>query len=242
MTNELATTDQAAMLERLVVDGDLSKLTPDQKFRHYIATCDSLGLNWRTKPFAYLRLNGKEVLYAQRDCTDQLRKTNAVSIVSLERERMDDLYVVTATARTPDGRTDSAIGAVPIGKLQGEPLANAIMKCETKAKRRVTLSICGLGMTDESEVSSIPDARVVQPEALPETVDHETGEITGGKSKLRMDKEKGYALMHAKYHDILDIPPLNPDWTDEELDGTGSHWKHKIIQYTKDVPADAVPA
>jgi phage tail sheath protein FI len=30
------------------------------------------------------------------------------------------------------------------------------MKAETKAKRRVTLSICGLNMLDESEVESIP--------------------------------------------------------------------------------------
>src|SRR6185312_3719783 len=36
------------------------------------------------------------------------------------------------------------------------------MKAETKAKRRVTLSICGLGMLDETEVDSIPDARRVQ--------------------------------------------------------------------------------
>jgi hypothetical protein len=33
------------------------------------------------------------------------------------------------------------------------------MKAETKAKRRVTLSLSGLGLIDESEVSSIPDAQ-----------------------------------------------------------------------------------
>ena len=33
------------------------------------------------------------------------------------------------------------------------------MKAETKAKRRVTLSICGLGMLDETEVETIPGAR-----------------------------------------------------------------------------------
>jgi len=42
--------------------------------------------------------------------------------------------------------------------LQGESLANALMKAETKAKRRVTLSICGLGMLDETEIGSIPTA------------------------------------------------------------------------------------
>src|SRR5690606_699907 len=39
-----------------------------------------------------------------------------------------------------------------------------------KAKRRVTLSICGLGWLDETEVSTVPDAEAVD-------VDMETGEI-----------------------------------------------------------------
>jgi hypothetical protein len=84
-----------------------------------------------------------------------------VSIVSLEREQLGDLYVVTATAKAADGRMDTAIGAVPTQGLKGEALANALMKCETKSKRRVTLSICGLGMTDDSEVDSIPGAQRV---------------------------------------------------------------------------------
>lgn len=46
--------------------------------------------------------------------------------------------------------------------IRGEALANAIMKAETKAKRRLTLSLCGLGMTDESELEGIPGARVVE--------------------------------------------------------------------------------
>jgi hypothetical protein len=36
-------------------------------------------------------------------------------------------------------------------------LGNAMLKATTKAKRRVTLSMCGLGMLDEDEVASIPD-------------------------------------------------------------------------------------
>ena len=32
------------------------------------------------------------------------------------------------------------------------------MRCETKSKRRVTLSICGLGLLDETEVETIPDS------------------------------------------------------------------------------------
>ncbi len=67
--------------------------------------------------------------------------------------------MVTARATLPSGRTDESIGAVPIDTLKGESRANAMMKAETKAKRRVTLSISGLGMLDESELESIPGAK-----------------------------------------------------------------------------------
>jgi len=42
--------------------------------------------------------------------------------------------------------------------LKGEAAANAFLKCITKAKRRVTLSISGLGFSDETEMDDIPGA------------------------------------------------------------------------------------
>ena len=145
-------------MEQALVTGDLAGLDPDARLNYYLKVCSSLGLNPLTKPFDYIVLNGKLVLYARKDATDQLRKIHKVSITRLEREQIGDLLVVTASAATPDGRQDSAIGAVNVKGLGGESLANALMKAETKSKRRVTLSLCGLGMTDESEVESIPGA------------------------------------------------------------------------------------
>src|SRR5690606_2751435 len=83
---------------------------------------------------------------------DQLRKIYNVSVRITERQKIDDLLIVTAQASTPDGRVDESIGVLSVGSLKGEALANAYMKCETKAKRRVTLSICGLGLLDETEI------------------------------------------------------------------------------------------
>lgn len=170
-------------IERVIVAGDLAKLTSEQRLSYYSATCRSLGLNPLTKPFEYISLNGKLVLYARRDATDQLRKVHVVSITIVAREKVDDIYVVTARATTPDGRTDESVGAVHLGKLTGEALANAFMKAETKAKRRVTLSICGLGFTDESEVDSIPTAQRVR-------VDQETGEILEPAKVLQPTKKQ----------------------------------------------------
>jgi hypothetical protein len=77
------------------------------------------------------------------------------------RDVVEDCYVVTARAAFPDGRHDESIGAVPIAGLKGESRAHAMMKAETKAKRRVTLSLVGLSTLDESEVESIPGAQPV---------------------------------------------------------------------------------
>jgi hypothetical protein len=43
--------------------------------------------------------------------------------------------------------------------LKGDAYANAIMKAETKAKRRATLDLLGLGILDETEAESIPNAQ-----------------------------------------------------------------------------------
>lgn len=154
-------------VEQALVDGDLKGLDAEQRVNYYLKVCTSLGLNPLTKPFDYIVLNGKLVLYARKDCTDQLRKIHKVNITQLEHKQMGDLLVVTVSATTPDGRRDSATGVVACGGLRGDALANALMKAETKAKRRVTLSICGLGMTDESEVESIAGAYFPQPDEEP---------------------------------------------------------------------------
>lgn len=158
-------------IERVVVDGDLKDLNPQQRVAYYNRVCESLGLNPYTKPFDYITLNGKLTLYARKDATEQLRKIHGISITQIDGRFADDLYIITATAQDATGRTDQATGAVSIAGLKGESKANAIMKAETKAKRRVTLSIAGLGWTDESEVDSIPGARLTP-------VDQDTGEIT----------------------------------------------------------------
>jgi len=165
-------TPEYGAIEQVLIGGDLAKLTPEQRTQYYMRVCQSLGLNPLTKPFDYIVLNGRLTLYARRDAADQLRKIHGVSIIRLERERIEDIYIVTAYARDRSGREDSSTGAVSIAGLKGDALANALMKAETKAKRRVTLSICGLGMLDETEVETVPGAQVVNdplPAYLPET-------------------------------------------------------------------------
>jgi hypothetical protein len=142
-------------IETVLATGDLSKLSPEDRTRYLLRVCESLQLNPLTRPLQYIVLSNRLTLYATRDATDQLRKLHGVSVRIASRERLDDLYIVQAEATDRTGRTDTSLGVVSIRGLAGEALANALMKTETKAKRRVTLSICGLGMLDETEVQSV---------------------------------------------------------------------------------------
>ena len=156
MATELATAGPlTANIEKVLLEGDLKPLTAQERLHYYNAICASLGLNPLTKPFAYIALNGKLQLYALKDCTEQLRKVHGVSITGVDPKQIGDLVVVVASASDRDGRVDSSTGAVNVKGLTGEALANAMMKCETKAKRRVTLSLCGLGMLDETEIATL---------------------------------------------------------------------------------------
>jgi hypothetical protein len=166
VTQTRSITPTTNAVELAVVQGDLSKLSADQRLEYYRRTCESLGLNPLTQPFAYLTLNGKLTLYARKDCADQLRRVHGVSIDAPRIEMHDDWIVVTVVARDSHGRTDSDIGVVNKKDMRGD-YGNALMKAVTKSKRRVTLSICGLGMLDETEVETIPAARVdPAPEAI----------------------------------------------------------------------------
>jgi len=93
---------------------------------------------------------------------------------------MNDICLVTAYAQTVT-RSDASTGAVSIKGLSGDALANAMMKAETKAKRRVTLSICGLGLLDETEVETTVST------AVPTIVNVETGEIVEDVPAVPLD-------------------------------------------------------
>ena len=161
----------AQILSNIIIRGDISSLTPAQKIDYYNAFCRYVGLNAITQPFAILQTKKKdkqgnwisqEVLYAKKEATEQLRTLKAISITQLTGEIVGGvIYRVTAVGQNAQGRTDAATGAVSVKGLQGEALANAIMKAESKAKRRLTLSLSGLGMMDESEIETVPGAVVV---------------------------------------------------------------------------------
>jgi hypothetical protein len=166
-------------------------MLPVQKVQYYNMLCNAVGLKPELKPFDLLNLSGKEVLYANKACTEQLRMLHHISVVEMKHETVqhrvieekvlqfgqpgvktevnDDMYIVTTKVRMANGREDISTGAVSLGDARGEMRANVMMKAETKSKRRATLSLCGLGgILDETEADSIAGA-------VKKTIDLSTG-------------------------------------------------------------------
>ena len=159
MTEKPAVYEVSQKVEQVVLAGDLSQLGPSERVNYYKAVCDSLGLNPLTRPFEFLKLQGRLILYPRAALADQLRRLHQVSIDNIERITNKNLYTVIVRGHTADGRTDEASASVDISKLGNSLLANACMKCETKAKRRFTLSIIGLGWLESVSVDAIDEGR-----------------------------------------------------------------------------------
>ena len=143
-------------IESVVIGGDLAPLTPEQRVRYMQRVCTSLGLNWETSPFIYVKPADKMILYATKDCAAQLRRRDGISIEVTGRSFMPEqgIYCVEVKATNAQGRSETAIGVVGITGMKHETLAGQMMRAETKAKRRVTLSLCGLGLDGEDDVQA----------------------------------------------------------------------------------------
>jgi hypothetical protein len=155
---------------------DFTKLSEVDRQAYLASLCETLGLNPMLIPFQFLKLDGKLVLYAKKSCSDQLRSIYGISVVEMQEEERNGVHICRVKLKDKDGREDCDVGAVSLydcrpeiwqgdhkvpnpnfGKrISQEAEANAILKSATKAKRRTTLSMCGLGMLDETEVESLP--------------------------------------------------------------------------------------
>jgi hypothetical protein len=147
----------AEMAEKIVLHGDIGWMNGEQQTQYVLYLCQTYGLDPLTKPLDIIKFpNARVQVYATKRCSEQLSRKHGISITGLSQQITADTVITTATVLSGNGRTDADIGAVSISGLKGDALTNAIMKSATKAKRRAVLSICGMGMLDESEIETIP--------------------------------------------------------------------------------------
>jgi hypothetical protein len=198
------------IISNLVLNGDLSQMNSGERVKYYNHLCQSLNLNPLTQPFQIIKLSGREVLYATKTATEQLRKISGVSVEKIEQRIERDIAITIVSVRDKTGRTDGATGAVNIAGLRGDALANALMKSETKAKRRATLSICGLGMLDESEIETIPNAQVKSVEWTQPEPDIDF-KAEAEKIKNRMSEAKTLTALNAIGAEIVNAVAVLPE-------------------------------
>lgn len=157
----------------------------------------------------------KEVPYADRQTTVELGAQRKVSVQLIERDIIPAshaLFVARATD-VDSGRYVDATGVCALtdnkGALTGDKFANKIMHAETKAKRRATLELCGLGFLDESETESMEGVSKVELEA-PQAVSGDA--TTSPKTEPQQPKGNGKASI-SPANTTVTIPanvPQNP--------------------------------
>lgn len=154
-------------IQAALASNDYSKLTDQERAVLLNKTCESMGLNPLGQPFGFFKMkDGKVSLYAKRACSDQLGKIHGLSIIECGESFNEKTRILTVKVkmRDRDGRESMNRGDVFISpSLAGEDLANAYMRCHTKAVRRCTLAMCGLGFLDETEVEDIRQPQKLLP-------------------------------------------------------------------------------
>lgn len=151
--------DEAARaVQRVSAAGkDTKALTQAEREATLAGLSRALGLNPLTNSVRFLPMQGGEVLYVTRQATDQIAarlRLNRETLVGPEVRDVAGTKMVFCQVRVTDlarGRSEVATATLPLR----DP-ANDLMKCETKAKRRATLSIAGLGLLTEEETETIP--------------------------------------------------------------------------------------
>ena len=149
-----------ALLAVQAVGGDTTKLTAPHRQTLLEGLSRALGLNPLSQPVIFLKTQGREVLYVTKVGTDQIAararlKRRTIQGPELRKIAGRDLVFCQVEVTAPDGRSETATATLPLSDV-----VNDLMKAETKAKRRATLSLVGLGLLaeDELETMSLGDA------------------------------------------------------------------------------------
>lgn len=145
-----------------LVGASINQLGTEQKAKLAWDFSTALGLDPTLNPISFISFRDKkEIPYLTRGATDSLRKIWGISLSVHSLEWSQSVYTVLCEARYYDTdvkreRVDFGTGVVNCHGLSGNAVANAMMRAETKSKRRATISILGLaGLIDEIELDTI---------------------------------------------------------------------------------------
>lgn len=212
------------ILQKILVDGDVAALTSEERMNYYLHMCDKAGVDPAGRPFEFIsfkdRKTGKTkmILYARKGCAEQLRRIHGISITDTKVTFNEKMVVCTCTARNALGRSESDVGAVVLAAGYTDL---ALMRAVTKAKRRVTFGICGLGDIEEAHPSEWVNREDKQNECRSKVL------LEGEKAEINMNG-KGEADVkvsdETKEHDRSSVQKSGEDAAGQqaELHGPGN--------------------
>lgn len=207
--------------EKAMIENDLSALNSEERLSFVKHICETVGLNPSTKPFIYTEFQGQLKLYPAKGAAEQLRAIHGISceIVKAERDEPNGVFWTHVKGTTKD-RFDEDYGWAAIANLKGDVLGNAVGKAITKGKRRVTLSMVGLGWMlpdaeHEKEGTEFVDNPVDLQSALAAPVQ---AEEKPKKKRTRKKKEKKEEEFQTIEHPKVEVKTEEDNWPDMRYD------------------------
>ena len=207
--------------EKAMIENDLSALNSEERLSFVKHICETVGLNPSTKPFIYTEFQGQLKLYPAKGAAEQLRSIHKISceIVKAERDEPNGVFWTHVKGTTKD-RFDEDYGWAAIANLKGDVLGNAVGKAITKGKRRVTLSMVGLGWMlpdaeHEKEGNEVVDTPVDLQSALAAPVE---AEEKPKKKRTRKKKEKKEEEFQTIEHPKVEVKTEKDNWPDMRYD------------------------
>lgn len=146
---------------------NFSECNEQEREQYLYELAVSTGLNPQDQPFYFFKsAYGNQAVLAvtpRKNAAEQLAKINKISITIVSRETNEflGLYIVTARATDPEGRTNERSGTVSLKNeydkfLTGKNLVDATMKAETKAINRVVFATCVISIGESGEPEPAP--------------------------------------------------------------------------------------
>jgi hypothetical protein len=147
-----------SLLVNIGLNGSVSHFDKSQKQALLSKLCITLGLNEELQPFRiYQNIRGEEYIYATKECCAQLRHREHINIMEVgEPIFSNNTISVRVKGNNKHGRESWEIGSVGTTEsMTSAEIAHGVMTAVTKAKRRLTLCLSGLGVLADVELEDM---------------------------------------------------------------------------------------
>ena len=127
--------------------GRCDRLNEEQRADYINYLCGKIGIDPTFRPVDLIKTKNGIKPYLNKGASELIRDIRKISIDDMQIKDVNGMWVATCRVRNAEGRCDTDIGVCLKDGTSASPMNqnDSLMKAVTKAKRRATLSMCGLG-------------------------------------------------------------------------------------------------